>query len=95
MSNFFDLFKRLILGLALIAGAAGILLWSDLESRIGAKSASGIKRIAIVQNASQPIMEDGYAGRIESPKTRGYTDGQNNTIKRLNACPLYPPDRSQ
>jgi ABC-type uncharacterized transport system substrate-binding protein len=85
MSNFFDHFKRLILGIALIAGAAGILLWSDLGSRIGAKSDSTTKRIAIVQNASQPIMEDGYAGIIESLKTRGYTDGQNISIKRFNA----------
>lgn len=85
MSNFFDLFKRLILGLALIAGAAGILLWSDLESRIGAASSSGLKRIAIVQNASQPIMEDGYAGITESLKTRGYIDGQNISVKRFNA----------
>lgn len=85
MSNFFDHFKRLILGIALIAGAAGILLWSDLGSRIGAKSDSTTKRIAIVQNASQPIMDDGYAGLIESLKTRGYTDGQNISIKRFNA----------
>ncbi|MFM7189142.1 MAG: ABC transporter substrate-binding protein [Armatimonadota bacterium] len=85
MSNFFDLFKRLILGLALIAGSAGILLWSDLESRIGAKSTSGLKRIAIVQNASQPIMEDGFNGITESLKTRGYIDGQNIAIKRFNA----------
>ena len=85
MSNFFDHFKRLILGITLIAAAAGILLWSDLGARIGAKSDSTTKRIAIVQHASQPIMDDGFAGIIESLTTRGYTDGQNISIKRFNA----------
>jgi ABC-type uncharacterized transport system substrate-binding protein len=85
MSNFFDQFKRLILGIVLIAAAAGILLWSDLGARIGAKSDSTTKRIAIVQHASQPIMDDGYAGIIESLTTRGYTDGKNISIKRFNA----------
>ncbi len=85
MSNFFDHFKRLILGIALIAGAAAVLLWSDLEARIGAKSTSGTTRIAIVQNASQPIMEDGIVGITESLKTRGYEDGKNISIKRFNA----------
>jgi len=85
MSTFFDHIKRLILGIALIAGAAGILLWSDLDGRVGAKSASTTKRIAIVQNASQPIMEDGFVGLTESLKTRGYIDGQNISIKRFNA----------
>jgi len=85
MSNFFDHFKRLILGIVLIVAAAGVLLWSDVGARIGAKSDSTTKRIAIVQNASQPIMDDGYAGIIESLTTRGYTDGQNISIKRFNA----------
>jgi ABC-type uncharacterized transport system substrate-binding protein len=85
MSTFFDHIKRLILGIALIAGAAGILLWSDLDGRVGAKSASTTKRIAMVQNASQPIMEDGFTGITESLKARGYTDGQNISIKRFNA----------
>lgn len=85
MSNFFDHFKRLILGIVLIVAAAGVLLWSDMGARIGAKSDSTTKRIAIVQNASQPIMDDGYAGIIESLTTRGYTDGQNISIKRFNA----------
>ena len=85
MSNFFDHFKRLILGIALILAAAGILLWSYINSRSGVRSSSSTKRIAIVQNASQPIIEDGFAGITDSLKTRGYTDGTNISIKRFNA----------
>ena len=70
--------KSLGLGVLLIAMSAGVLLYSDLESRssdAGAKSGSRPLRVALVQHASLPAVDDGMRGVIEALKARGYVDG--------------------
>jgi ABC-type uncharacterized transport system substrate-binding protein len=80
--------KSLGLGVLLIAMAAGVLLYSDLESRssdAGAKSGSRPLRIALVQHASLPALDDGIRGVIEALKARGYVDGERLQIRQYNS----------
>jgi ABC-type uncharacterized transport system substrate-binding protein len=80
--------KSLALGLLLIVLAAGVLLYSDLESRerrAGAASASGPLRIALVQHASLPALDDGIRGVLEALTARGYADGGRLDIRQYNA----------
>jgi ABC-type uncharacterized transport system substrate-binding protein len=83
-------FKSVGLGLLLIAGAAAILLYSDLGSRNrtarnrAAVSAHGL-RVALVQHTSIAALEDGATGVIAALKERGYVDGARMTLRRYNA----------
>ena len=55
--------KSLGLGFLLIALAAGVLLYSDLASRRSSAAASGrTLRVALVQYASLPALDDGILG---------------------------------
>ena len=74
----FDRFKRLFLGIALIAVASGILLYSDLRNRNRSQQrhgqpAEGAKqfRVALIQHASQVVLDDGVRGVIEALAARG------------------------
>ena len=65
--------KRLSLGIALIAVASGILLYSDLRSRNRSQqrpnpTAAVQKqfRVALIQHASQVVLDDGVRGVIEA-----------------------------
>ncbi len=87
-----DSFKRLFLGIALIAVASGILLYSDLRSRNRSQQRPGraapVKkqfRVALVEHASQPALEDGVRGVTESLATRGYSEGGKLLLRRYNA----------
>ena len=80
--------KSLALGLLLIVLAAGVLLYSDLESRerrSGATAASGPLRIALVQHASLPALDDGIRGVLEALRARGYEDGERLQIRQYNS----------
>jgi len=80
--------RRLALGVFLIAAAAALLLLSDLGSRIQAEnkpSGDQIIRAAVLQHASQPILDQGRDGILAGLAERGWKEGQNLTIKRFNA----------
>ena len=88
----FVTFKRLLLGLTLIALAAGVLLYTDRGSRkssrdrsAAAGSSAKVIRVALVQHASIPALEEGALGMIEALVERGYTDGGRIQLKRYNA----------
>lgn len=78
-------FSRLILGLALIAGASAVLLISDLGSRSSKRSGGKIPHISILQHASQAILEDGVRGMIQGLAEGGYVEGKSVVIRRYNA----------
>src|SRR5262245_8793400 len=86
----FDNFKRLSLGLALIAVASGILLYSDLRSRQGSSPRTNQAvqrpfRVALVQHASQVVLDDGARGVIEALAARGYAGPGKLLLRRYNA----------
>ncbi len=84
-----ETFRRLILGFALIAGAAALLLFSDLGSRVndrpGAERGSRPARVSLVQPASQAVLDDGVRGIIDGLAARGYVDGDRLALRRYNA----------
>jgi putative ABC transport system substrate-binding protein len=75
--------KRLGLGLVLIALASGILLLTDLQQRV--TSASAVLRVAVLQHASNVILDDGVRGTLAALAERGYRDGDRLKIDRFNA----------
>jgi putative ABC transport system substrate-binding protein len=75
--------KRLSLGISLIALASTVLLLSDVsgpDSRI-----RKIKRVAILQHASSPVLDEGVAGMIEALEHAGFRNGTTAAIDRYNA----------
>ena len=79
--------KRLSLGVTLIVAAAAILLLSDPPRRTSTTTSDDGRsfRVAVLQMASQPIMEDGAAGVIDALREQGYAEDRNLSIKRFNA----------
>jgi putative tryptophan/tyrosine transport system substrate-binding protein len=78
--------KKLALGLALIAGAAAVLLYSDLDSRrVEVHSKARVLRVAMVQQISIPALDDGVTGAVEALKERGYSDGGRMVLSKYNA----------
>jgi ABC-type uncharacterized transport system substrate-binding protein len=73
--------KRLSLGLSLIAGAAAVLLATDVR-RSGPPE---MPRIAILQHASVPVLDDGVRGQIDGLSAKGYRDGETANITVYNA----------
>src|SRR5213075_80553 len=97
----FESFKRLSLGIALIAVASGILLYSDLRSRNRSQqrpnpTAAVQKqfRVALIQHASQVVLDDGVRGVIEALAARGYSDGDKLLLRRYNAKADLPTANS-
>src|SRR5689334_6484809 len=87
-----ETFKRLALGLALIALAAGVLLYTDRGSRKSVRdkaephgAAGKVFRVAVVEHASIPALEEGLNGALEALADRGYVDGGRVQLKRYNA----------
>lgn len=83
-----EVFRRLALGLILIAAASALLLLSDFGSRMQAKGkSSGQKtvQLAMLQHASQAILDQGREGMIAGLAERGWLPGKNLEIKRYNA----------
>ena len=81
--------KSIGLGLLLIAGAAAILLYSDLASRNRSAAAPSQVarplRVALVQHTSISVLEDGVTGVLAALKERGYVDGGRIVLHRYNA----------
>ncbi|HEY5792057.1 MAG TPA: ABC transporter substrate-binding protein, partial [Chthoniobacterales bacterium] len=81
--------RRLFLGAALLLAASAGLLLSDLASRTGAASADSAPektaRVALLQHASQAILDQGRAGMLAGLAERGWTPGQNLEVRNYNA----------
>ena len=78
--------RRLSLGFVLIAAAAAVLLLSDLGSRVSStKKQNHTLRVAILQHASQAILEQGRDGMIKGLKEKGWEQGKNLELKLYNA----------
>lgn len=75
--------KRLALGLFLITLAIGVLLLSDWNRR--SESRQAIPRIAILQHASQPVLDEGVHGIVLGLAEGGFKDGDTVAIQRFNA----------
>lgn len=82
-----QLLRQLGLGLAIIGLACGVLLLSDLGSRVKKEAQTNtqkVLKIAIMQAASQIIFDQGVAGIIEGLKESGYEDGKNIEVRIFN-----------
>lgn len=75
--------KNLSLGFFLISAASAILLISDWREHRPA--ARRIARVAIMQCASQPVLDEGVQGIKESLAGAGFIDGKNISIRQFNA----------
>src|SRR5688572_3269920 len=89
-------FRRLILGIALIAAASALLLFSDLRSRAKSRTtapnpspapapADRTVRIALLQHASQLVLDEGRAGMLAGLAENGWVVGRNVDLKYYNA----------
>ena len=82
--------RRLALGMILIAAAAAVLLLSDLGSRVRRDAASktpakgATRRVALLQHASQPVLDQGQEGIIAGLRERGWILGGNLDLRRFN-----------
>lgn len=77
--------RKLFPGLALIALISGILLYSDLAGRSRSASSERKMRVAFVQHASQPVLDDAARGVMEAMAARGFVDGGRMQLQRYNA----------
>lgn len=82
-------FHRLALGLLLIAAASTLLLFSDLGSRINPNKNTPLTektlRLAILQHASQTILDQGREGLVAGLAEQGWIPGRNLKIKLYNS----------
>jgi ABC-type uncharacterized transport system substrate-binding protein len=79
---------RLWLGLGLIAAASLLLLLSDKSNSskpVAGERPPQLLQVAVVQHASQPILEEGVAGMIDGLAENGFHDSKNIKITRYNA----------
>jgi ABC-type uncharacterized transport system substrate-binding protein len=76
-------FKRLALGICLISLASALLLISDVDRRVNARSP--VLRVAILQHANTVVLEDGIRGTLDALAERGFRDGDRLKIDRFNA----------
>ena len=75
--------RRLSLGVILIVLSSASLLISDWHQRkaVGDKT----PRVAIVQHSAHAALDEGVLGVLDGLTTNGLVDGQNISIRRLNA----------
>ena len=73
--------KRLALGLLLIAGAAAVLLATDVRR----SGPSAMPRIGILQHASVPVLDDSVRGMLDGLSANGFRDGESANITVYNA----------
>src|SRR4051794_8646169 len=88
----FETFKRLSLGFILIALTSGILLYSDLRNRNRSQQRTNQAavaekqfRVALVQHASQAVLDEGVRAVIEALAERGYSSGGRLLLRQYNA----------
>jgi len=79
--------RRLALGLFLIAATSALLLFSDLGSRktSAVPAAQKTKRIALLQHASQAVLDQGREGMLAGLAEQGWARGKNLEVKLYNA----------
>jgi len=80
--------RRLSLGFILMAAAAAVLLLSDLGSRVSTApkaNAGRVMRVAMLQHASQAILDQGREGMIAGLKEKGWEQSKNLELKLYNA----------
>lgn len=87
--------RRLALGLGLIAAASALLLVSDLGSRAPAMAARSGKpvtspaarqvRVALLQHASQLVLDQGRGGVLQGLAERGWVKDRNLQLKYYNS----------
>jgi ABC-type uncharacterized transport system substrate-binding protein len=80
--------RRLLLGILLNMAAASVLLLSDLGSRVSSTplaKTNRVMRVAMLQHASQAILDQGREGMIAGLKERGWEQGKNLELKLYNA----------
>ena len=75
--------KRLSLGISLIALTSTVLVLSDVHRRN--PEARKIARIAILQHANSPVLDDGVAGMIQALEQAGFRNGSTAVIDKYNA----------
>lgn len=75
--------RRLALGVALIVLVSSVLLVSDWGRR--RSSADGVRHLAILQHASQPVLDSGVGGIIAGLAQAGFVEGASVAIRRYNA----------
>jgi ABC-type uncharacterized transport system substrate-binding protein len=80
--SFFSSVRHLLLGFLLIGAAAGVLLVSDWNQR---QTGGSLKRVAIVQIASQAALDDGVRGYLDALAERGFVDGKTISVQKFNA----------
>jgi ABC-type uncharacterized transport system substrate-binding protein len=71
-----------------MAAAAAVLLLSDLGSRVSTApkaNAGRVMRVAMLQHASQAILDQGRDGMIAGLKEKGWEQGKNLELKLYNA----------
>ena len=79
------LLRHLGPGVSAILLASSLLLVSDLPHTKPATTAARQYKVAIVQMASQPILEDGAMGVLDGLREAGYAEGENLVVSRFNA----------
>lgn len=87
--------RRLSLSVVLITIASAILLWSDAPRRapISLRSENSsdspqqtrVYKVAMMQMVSQPIIDEGAAGVVDSLNEEGLVEGKNLHLSRFNA----------
>jgi ABC-type uncharacterized transport system substrate-binding protein len=76
--------RHLALGLTLIAAASALLLFSDRERRTQAGPRK-VHRVALVQHASTPPLDEGVRGLIQGLAEQGFRDGDAIRLTTYNA----------
>jgi ABC-type uncharacterized transport system substrate-binding protein len=82
-SRFWFTMKRLSLGIVLIVLTSSILLVSDWSRR--KPTAARIPHVAVMQQASQAVLDEGVQGMIDGLAESGFVDEKTIVIKRYNA----------
>ncbi len=83
--------RRLSLGIALIAATSGLLLYSDLDSRISPEDGNTdsnrrrTAKVALLQHVSQTVLDDGCEGVLAGLKAGGWEVGKNLELQVYNA----------
>jgi putative tryptophan/tyrosine transport system substrate-binding protein len=83
MGKSWHIVRRLGIGLALIAGAAAVLLISDWNQRRHA--VASLPRVAIFQYSSQIILDEGIRGMLDALRDHGYIPGRTMQLQMFNA----------
>ncbi len=80
--------RKLALGIILIVAASAVLLvsdWSRRENKGGSADTEKVRRVAIIQFASRPVLDDNVAGMIDALAKNGFVEGRTVSIQRFNA----------